>query len=495
MNLPDLRYNEVRQKSAHNAFERREGVYDQVVYWRIRSLELDLHKGKLGHGRLTGDWYIYHGAHNPNTSVHRLSDFLRLCRGIRQAIPRHEVITVFLDIRDDFHTTPGASQSGAALDRLLIEQLGKDRLHTPSDLLERAPLETTLQAAVREQGWPPLEELRGKILFVLTGPPQVLTTYRGSRSPGQCAAFLSSRVERKADVPGQDPDIAFFNMSDKHVKVSRAVRKLGFVSRGYYINDASRWKTAVEHDCHHLATDNINAHEDRWSQTARPRTGFPFQKLAGNTPSVTESGEMCGVWARSGDIWGDTDSFYYQFADCRSHPDNRYDFYISGANSHGDDWLKGGLIARASLAGNAPYFGVFRIAEHHALRVQYRVGEGGSTVARERSLGSWVIAEDTLMFVRLSITGGGHRARAWGSVDGTSWLEIGSFDFDRPLKYQGIGVSSHREASGAKFLFGVPNGRARPPFTRGQLVGPRGKKYGGGADWEGAARWKVTGFG
>ena len=493
--LDDLRYNEVRQKSAHNAFQRREGIYDQVVYWRIRSLELDLHKGKLGYGRLAGDWYVYHGAHDPNTSVHHLSDFLRLCRGIRRAMPRHEVITVFLDIRDGFHTTPSASQSGPALDRLLIEQLGEGRLYTPKDLMKRAPDATTLQAAAQAKGWPSLADLRGKILFVLTGPADALATYLGSASPHRRVAFLSARVEKKGHVPGTDRDIVFFNMSDKHVKVSRTIRQQGFIGRGYYLNSESRWRTAVEHDCHHLATDDINARESRWSQTARPMTGFPFQRLVGNTPTVTEAGEVCGVWARSGDIWGDQDSFYYQFADCQTHPDNRYGFYISAANSFGDDWLKGGLIARASLAGNAPYFGVFRIAEHHALRVQYRVGPGGSTVARERSLGLGVFDDDTLMFVRLTITREGHRARAWGSVDGTRWVQIASFDFDQPLRYQGMGVSSHGESSGAKFLFGVPSGRARPAFTRGQLIGPRGKKYGGGADWVGAARWKVTGFG
>lgn len=173
---------------------------------------------------------------------------------------------------------------------------------------------------------------------------------------------------------------------------------------------------------------------------------------------------------------GEVDSFYYQFADCLNAPDNRYELFVSGANSFGDDWLKRGLV-------------------DHRLRVQYRVARGGTTVGREKSLGGGVIDEDTLMFVRLHITQGGHRARAWGSIDGLAWVEIESFDFEEPLCYQGVGVSSHRESSGAKFLFGVPDDRERPPFTRGQLVGPRGEGYGGGGDWVGSRRWRVDGFG
>ena len=156
--------------------------------------------------------------------------------------------------------------------------------------------------------------------------------------------------------------------------------------------------------------------------------------------------------------------------------------------------MKGGLIARASLAGNSAYFGVFRIAEHHRLRVQYRVAAGGSTVAKEVSLGSGVLDEDTLMYVRLHVTGGGHRARAWGSIDGNAWNEIAAFEFADPLGYQGLGVSSHGEKDGVKFLFGVPAEKDRPPFTRGQLIGPRGDGYGGGGAWFGAERWKVDGF-
>ena len=114
--MRDLRYNEVRQTSSHNAFQRPEGIYDQVVYWRLRSLEIDLHRGKPGRDALKKDWYIYHVAVvDPDTSVDRFSGFLQICRGVQRAIPQHEVITVFLDIKDAFHKTASASQSAVVL--------------------------------------------------------------------------------------------------------------------------------------------------------------------------------------------------------------------------------------------------------------------------------------------------------------------------------------------------------------------------------------------
>ena len=91
-------------------------------------------------------------------------------------------------------------------------------------------------------------------------------------------------------------------------------------------------------------------------------------------------------------------------------------------------------------------------------------------MAGERRLGpEGLFDADTLLFVKLSISQAGHRARAWGSVDGRDWTELGRYEFPEPLKYQGIGVSSHGVARGAKFLFGVPSDLP-PPTVQSHAV-------------------------
>ena len=204
---------------------------------------------------------------------------------------------------------------------------------------------------------------------------------------------------------------------------------------------------------------------------------------------------MCGMWARSGDIWGKQDSFLYHYRDCSDHLDNEYSFYISGPNSAVDDWVKGGVIARSSLARNSPYFGVFRVGEHHGLRLQYRVAPNGPTMAEEKGLGpEGLFDADTLVFVKLSVSGEGHRVRAWGSVDGHDWTELGRYQFTEPLRYQGIGVSSHGVARGAKFLFGVPHNHSRPRFNHTRFIGKRDSAARGWVDWDGRQRWRVNRF-
>ncbi len=494
MAYQDLRYNEVRQTSSHNAFQRSEGIYDQVVYWRIRSLEIDLHRGKPFRDALKKDWYIYHVAGiDPNTTVDRLSGFLQICSGIQRAIPRHEVITVFLDIKDRFHKRADASQSGAVLDGLLIDALGEDHIYRPRDLLTRQPGATSLQKAVAAQGWPTLEELRGKFLFVLTGSTKNLATYASAGKANGRAAFLSTAISKAREVPGPG-HIVFYNMSGENVRFSRNVHQAGLVSRTYYVDDKERFRSAIDHNCHHIATDHLNTHVDPWSRTRRS-TGFPFQALQGYTPSVTEAGEVCGVWARSGDIWGKRDSFLYHYRDYSDHMDNQHTLYISGPNSRVEDWVKGGVIARSSLARSSPYFGVFRVGEHHGLRIQYRVASRGPTMSAEKRLSTEGLFDaDTLLYVKLTISRKGHRARAWGSVDGHDWTELGFYEFPEPLKYQGIGVSSHGVARGAKFLFGVPHDRPRPRFNHTRLIGKRGAGDKGWVDWDGKRRWRVNRF-
>lgn len=72
-----LRYNQVRQKASHNSYQRGEGLADQIVYWRLRGVEFDIHNGNDS-GRwppIAQDWYVYHlSVADQGSSVRRLSD-------------------------------------------------------------------------------------------------------------------------------------------------------------------------------------------------------------------------------------------------------------------------------------------------------------------------------------------------------------------------------------------------------------------------------------
>lgn len=502
MAYEDLRYDDVRQKSVHNTFQRIEGIFDQIVYWRVRSLEADLHTSHALDDAETGgeldEWFVYHHSFDMASSVHTFDDFLRVCASAHRAAPDHEVITLFLDIKDGFPAKITSAHSRARFDTLLEHHLG-GQLFRPSDLAARDPGAGSLREVVRRVGWPTLRELRGRFVVALTGSEHQLSNYVGSReAPTDRAAFLTGYAESVADI-GRRDDVVVYNMSRDHVGLAAEVGRQGFISRGYYIDDRIAWGEAVAARCHHIATDMVNARLDAWSSTTG-RTGFPFRALDGPTPRQAEAGEVGGVWARSGDIWDREDSCWFQHGVVRPDDGDRsYVFAVCGPNSHTEQWTKGGVMARETSEPGSRYFGVFRPGAGHGLRVQFRADPNRSTTALERHIGpTWRfgshVAQDSVAHVRLDVTRGGRRCAGFGSIDGTDWVELGEFEFERPLTLQGLAVSSHGQRRGAKYLF-VPGDGRRPPFDRDVAIGPAADPAEGWSDWTGSLRWRIDRFG
>src|SRR5690606_37557291 len=57
---PAVSYAAAVQRSVHNAYERLEPLLDQLVFHRVRSIELDVHSGKEGATAPSGEWLVYH---------------------------------------------------------------------------------------------------------------------------------------------------------------------------------------------------------------------------------------------------------------------------------------------------------------------------------------------------------------------------------------------------------------------------------------------------
>ncbi len=450
-NLSYLRYNQVRQKSSHNSYERQEALLDQMIYHRIRSLELDIHRGKGSRWPSRyGDWYVYHvdipGLNS--TTCHRLSDCLQELRAFHLAFPQHEVVTIFIDLKDDW----GWGQYPSNLDSRIATHLPSNWVYTPSELQAACPGATTLQQSVTGAcGWPSLSSLRGQFIFALTGGTSKLLGYAASNSTATShTAFIAPEITGSGEIDDRSW-VVFFNMDSSHSPLASSVDAAGFVGRAYGLNGSFWWNIAKTYRAHHLGTDKVNFHQDSWAVTHNS-VGWPFGCFIYCNPGP-EAGRILGVEVNSEDIWGSSDHFRFEYENT-STVGNLWTASVSTANSHMEDWSKGCLMARYSTAKNSPYFAVCRPGDDHKVRIQWRSSFGGGS---SRTDGNIVpddtIDEESISFLRLYVYSNNKCAAGYGSQDGGSWVFIGARCFSYTLGKQGIASSSHGNKT-VKFLYG-----------------------------------------
>ncbi len=439
------RYDAVRQKSAHNSYQRDEAPIDQLAYHRIRSLELDIHVGKSFEPTLPGVWYVYHtDVVDDDTWCVRLEHCLDAITAYTHAVPEHEVVTLWIDLKDGWDD----AHDPDALDQQLRGHFG-DALVEPDSLRARCGADS-VQAALLDAGcgWPALEALRGRVIVALTGGDGAL---RGYHDGSGRAAFVAPAVPDVA-AAAQWPGTAIVNAAFEDLVAATALVEAGYVTRVWGIADEAAWQAAVAAGVHHLGVDAVDAEHDPWART-HDANGWPFACRERCEPSVPAE-SIVGLEVDSGDLWNDADAGIFPAHDRSAAPDGSWSAWISTRNSHVEPFAKGCLMARSSDAADAPYFAVCRPADDEPLRVQWRLTQGGSTTALEHAIApAATLDPPAAAFVRLRIDDDGRCASGDGSLDGTTWVVIGSACFDAPLVLQGPAASAH-DGGTVRLLFG-----------------------------------------
>jgi hypothetical protein len=457
---PDVPYDRVLQKSIHNAYARDEPIVDQLLYHRVRSLELDVHVRREGSAAAPGEWFVYHEDYPfmRDTSCERLADCLGQLAAFHRALPRHEVVTLFIDLKDDFDH----GHSPADLDRALSHGLGIENVVRPSDLLGSCPGSAHLREAVTgDCQFPTLRALRGKFLVVTTGgtacdSKSPVSRYLG-HAPLERLAFAAPNANATCPVESYDarPEIVFFNLPLAERARATEIERRGLVARIYGggteggLDDARAFALARLSGAAHLATDKVSAEASAWSSSQRGR-GFPFTCL-GCSDAATESGAVLGVRAESGDQYGVRDSAMLAYE--RDDGDATWTSLVAVPSSHVEPFAKGCLVARESIDPEAASVAICRPFDTHAPRAQVRTRRGAET---ETVLASSIegVSPESLAFLRLAIASGPGRSDVTLSLspDGRVWSTVLKTTVNATLPIRGVSVSSHGNAP-VKALF------------------------------------------
>ncbi|HKO95235.1 MAG TPA: Ca2+-dependent phosphoinositide-specific phospholipase C [Polyangiaceae bacterium] len=505
----ELRFDAIQQRFIHNAFgnildgRKDEQLLDQLVHHRVRALELDLHPDHpCGSGFSSQpEWFIYHDCLDTQSNVARLSEALHYLRAFHEAQPRHEVVTIDLELGSlkagkgniSAFDDPNV-RTPETLDALIRAALGSS-LFTPRDLLTnngQDPVSGSLHAAVSPRtaqgpsGWPTTDELRGKFIFLIHGHDDDLNRYFGpnGQTANQRVAFMIDEglwdQMPATSLAERFPHLVFHSELHFHAAATRLRSELpGHILRSKQIDDGNQGHTsdaarqanveaAQRSGVHFVFMDRVHVPDHPFIRThndslypfgasvLKADGTFPVGAEAWQHPAVVgkaEPGSMLVMGDKSGgDLDGSADRFIFapdtHEAGLAPDADDVWTAEIASTSNksvhpHG----KGFIMARQSLDPGSPYCAVGRTADRYGLRLQGRWHSGEGTQVYEFRSGD--IYRENYHFVRLEILpqgDGSTLCRAYGAASAydDSWEQIGPDVYtEGRLPMRGVATASN----------------------------------------------------
>lgn len=266
-----LRLDDLQARGTHNSYHQDPAILAQQAGWDYSHLPLDRQLEEQGVRQVELDVHynwardvfeVYHawGADDRST-CDLLQDCLAALRGWSDAHPAHHPLVVLVEPKDngppkntelpedmDLFTRPFTQREYGLLDQVLLSGFGRARTLTPDDVTVPGQ---TLRASILDRGWPALDALRGKVLFVLDGDDHAVPYTQGFTSLSGRAMFVQPEADR--------PVAAFVSRDGarqpgegKYDRMARLVRQ-GFLVRD--LPSAGEVDAAKAAGAHFLSTD------------------------------------------------------------------------------------------------------------------------------------------------------------------------------------------------------------------------------------------------
>lgn len=280
--LPKM--NQIQVIGTHNSYHKRpqyitwaKGYVKQSVDWDyehlpldmqldngVRSLELDIHNTPEG-------WKVMHAPKfDEESTCSNLQECLRVIREWSDRNPGHVPISVLIEWKSegpiiDKTITEPKKEDIERIENDILSVWSKDRIITPDSVRGEYK---TLEEAILKKGWPSLDEVRGKIMFIFHNRRELRDYYlQGHPNLEGRAMFLNSRPGEpfSATVIIDDP---YHKEIPTWVKQGYYIRVFGGDPKTHSIEEVkARSEQAYSCGAHVISTDNPPGE-------ACPKTGY-----------------------------------------------------------------------------------------------------------------------------------------------------------------------------------------------------------------------------
>ncbi len=301
-----LSLSHLQLKGSHNSYHKAPR-FSLSRQWKYTNAPLDVQLETQGVRQLELDVRYEHGelfvSHVPfldgRSSCKTLASCLTRIRNWSKKQPFHLPVFVFIEAKEAL-VPSGLDGRIDAIESEISQVFPRSSLLTPADV-EVPGL--SLRDSVLRHGWPRVEEVRGRVAFVLFGEARHRRAYvRQSRAGRLPTMFVASTPER--------PEAAILMINDpvRHGRAIRRAVQAGFLVRtradAALVRDRARRDAALASGAHIISTDFADP-RNRWLEIGRRE---PARCNPVSAPTGCERGQLAqlehSLWLAQAELMG-----------------------------------------------------------------------------------------------------------------------------------------------------------------------------------------------
>jgi hypothetical protein len=286
-----LRLNQLQVKGTHNSYhvQPSDPPFNGVAEWQFTHSPLPVQFESEGIRQIELDVYVNPDGptkvlHVPDVDFGTTCATYVLClqnvKAWSDAHPHHVPIAILTELNDDYYNlpTPVYPWTASGMDKLdgeIRSVFAPGDVITPDSIRGAFP---TMDAAIKARGWPAIDDVRGKVMFLMDNGGH----YRDDYLAGHPA--LQGRMIFTNSSPGQ-ADAAFVKMNDPQDPDIP-----GTVAAGYVVRTRADADTHEARDNNTVPRDAAIASGAQWVSTDYPVPGRAygqpyFVSIPGGMPS------------------------------------------------------------------------------------------------------------------------------------------------------------------------------------------------------------------